>query len=105
MIKRSFSEFSSQRLQPEQKNLLAKIEAKLQSLEKIDCIFGEPDIENFHALHSELKSVDADLQQTILSTRSAQQLLSMPGRVVLVTTKVRPKSFPSLNSPRSTHIQ
>ena len=83
MIKRSFSEFSSQRLLPEQQQLLKKAEAKLKTLETIDCIFGEPDIENYYSLHSEFISLEQQLLKTILNSKIGQQQLIV-GRILLL---------------------
>ncbi|PRP78199.1 hypothetical protein PROFUN_13996 [Planoprotostelium fungivorum] len=92
MIKRSFSEFSSQKLLPEQKSMLSRAENVLKTLAPIDCIFGEPDIENYHALHSEKKRIEEDMQVTILSSKSAAQSL-VPGRLVVVNTKEYPQAL------------
>eukprot|EP01117_Protostelium_nocturnum_P003499 TRINITY_DN1455_c0_g4_i1.p1 TRINITY_DN1455_c0_g4~~TRINITY_DN1455_c0_g4_i1.p1 ORF type:complete len:1331 (-),score=569.99 TRINITY_DN1455_c0_g4_i1:196-4188(-) len=85
MIKRSFSEVSTQKLLPEQKSMLSRAENVMKKLAPIDCIFGEPDIENFHSLHSECRKIEQDLQKTIMSSRQGVQSL-VAGRLVIVNT-------------------
>ncbi len=88
--------------------LSAQVENELKKAEEIVCIFGEPDIENYHSLYSELRRIDKDMQTFILQSRqvrlprelvacrSAQVALLrlqgiaalVPGRVVTINSKV-----------------
>lgn len=87
MIKRSFSEFSTQKILPEQKKMLLKIESKLKQLETIKCIFGEPDIENYYFLENEYKKLENSLQNMIIKSKQGLQSL-ISGRIVIIKTKV-----------------
>lgn len=88
MIRRSFSEFHSQRVIPEQQALLASGEARVSALPPIHCIYGEPDIENYHSLFSQVEKLDAELQKTVLLSRQGAAAL-VPGRVVVIHNAVR----------------
>jgi antiviral helicase SKI2 len=85
MIKRSFSEFNSQKLLPEQQQLLMKAEKRLKSLEKISCIYEEPDIENYHRLVKEAKNYEAKMTDFITHSQKGQSALAS-GRVILMNT-------------------
>jgi len=94
-MKRSFSEFFTQRTLPQQRQKLLLVlcnpihfcsyssgemcnihaqqdEAKLSSLHDMGCLFGEPDIENYYQLSSSKKQLDVDCQKTIMSSKVAQ---------------------------------
>lgn len=87
MLKRSFAEFFSQHLQPEQQELLIKTEKQLSKLEKIECIMGEPDIENYHSIYSEISSINKQLMTMLLNSKNSSQILSS-GRVLILKTQV-----------------
>jgi hypothetical protein len=47
-------------------------EAKLSGLQDLECLFGEPDIENYYQLASQKKQLDAECQRTIMASKVAQ---------------------------------
>lgn len=89
MMKRSFSEFFTQRALPQQRQKLLLVwfallacsasltidnqgEAQLAKLVDIECIFGEPDIENYYQLAAQKKKLDFQCQKTIMTSKVAQ---------------------------------
>lgn len=89
MMKRSFSEFFTQRTLPQQRQKLILDEAKLSGLQDLECLFGEPDIENYYQLASQKKQLDAECQRTIMASKVAQAALGA-GRVVWISTAKYP---------------
>ncbi|KAL2653895.1 hypothetical protein R1flu_022023 [Riccia fluitans] len=86
MLKRSFAEFHAQRALPEQQQQLLEREGALSKMNAtIDCILGEPTIEEYYALAIEAERLGEAVQETVMQSRAAQQALT-PGRVVIVKT-------------------
>ncbi|KAJ7561237.1 hypothetical protein O6H91_03G020200 [Diphasiastrum complanatum] len=84
LLKRSFAEFHAQRALPEQQQQLQKREGELIKLTStIECIFGEPTIEEYYELARESEQLGKEIQDTIMQSRAAQQSLT-PGRIVIV---------------------
>eukprot|EP01083_Nonionella_stella_P272974 925973_1 len=84
MIKRSFCEFDSQRKMPEQKVMLQKRKARLDTLGQIECIYGTPEaIDEYHSLSSEIQRVNTGLIQELIHSRIGGQLFC-PGRVLAI---------------------
>ncbi|KAG6547499.1 hypothetical protein Mapa_010947 [Marchantia paleacea] len=94
MLKRSFAEFHAQRALPEQQQQLLEREGALSKMNAtIDCILGEPTVEEYYALAIEAEKLGEVVQETVMQSRAAQQALT-PGRVVIVKTPQVP--VPSL---------
>eukprot|EP00698_Gefionella_okellyi_P025525 TRINITY_DN9389_c0_g1_i1.p1 TRINITY_DN9389_c0_g1~~TRINITY_DN9389_c0_g1_i1.p1 ORF type:complete len:1222 (-),score=319.66 TRINITY_DN9389_c0_g1_i1:16-3654(-) len=85
MIKRSFSEFGTQAAQPGARTTLADSQAMLEALGPIDCIYGEPDIENFHGLACEASDMSVKLRNSLQASRALGGALCT-GRVVMVVS-------------------
>ncbi|XP_020223630.1 DExH-box ATP-dependent RNA helicase DExH11 [Cajanus cajan] len=84
MLKRSFAEFHAQKKLPEMQQLLKR---KLdQPTKAIECIKGEPTIEEYYDLYSEAESYGNQISEAILQSPSAQQFLNT-GRVVIVKSE------------------
>ncbi|GAM27183.1 hypothetical protein SAMD00019534_103580 [Acytostelium subglobosum LB1] len=82
MIKRSFSEFSSQKDLPEIRQEIEKIKKQYDEVPEVECILGEPDIENYYQLFCESKSKNQAVQKAILSVQSDNHFQA--GRVVIL---------------------
>ncbi|XP_061374001.1 DExH-box ATP-dependent RNA helicase DExH11 isoform X2 [Gastrolobium bilobum] len=84
MLKRSFAEFHAQKKLPEMQQLLKR---KLnQPTKAIECIKGEPTIEEYYDLYSEAETYGNQISEAILQSPSAQQFLTT-GRVVVVKSE------------------
>jgi antiviral helicase SKI2 len=66
MIRRSFSEFHAQRDNKDKKRRLEKGSTVLATLKEIECIFGEPDIDNYKRADEDLVRVNWDINDFIL---------------------------------------
>ncbi|XP_077238807.1 RNA helicase, ATP-dependent, SK12/DOB1 protein isoform X2 [Tasmannia lanceolata] len=84
MLKRSFAEFHAQKKLPEKQQLLLRKLA--QPTKTIECIKGEPAIEEYHGMATEAEKHREHIFETILQSNTAQQFLS-PGRVVIVKSQ------------------
>ncbi|OVA17687.1 Helicase [Macleaya cordata] len=82
MLKRSFAEFHSQKKLPEKQQLLMLMLA--QPTNAIECIKGEPAIEEYYEMLTEADKLKDSVLDTLMQSSSAQQFLT-PGRVVVVT--------------------
>jgi antiviral helicase SKI2 len=90
MLKRSFAEFHAQRALPEQQRQLLEREGALSKMNvKIDCILGEPTIEEYYNVALEAEKLGDRIQEAVMQSRTAQQSL-VPGRVVVVKTPIVP---------------
>ncbi|EGC35475.1 hypothetical protein DICPUDRAFT_152207 [Dictyostelium purpureum] len=83
MIKRSFSEFSSQQEIPDIEKQISKLTEQYKSLGEIECILGEPDIENYYSLFSQSKNINERIQKTILNLPNSNHF--SPGRVLVLS--------------------
>ncbi|XP_010928932.1 DExH-box ATP-dependent RNA helicase DExH11 isoform X2 [Elaeis guineensis] len=84
MLKRSFAEFHAQKNLPEKERLL--LQKLRQTTKSIECIKGEPAIEEYYAMASEAESHREHIAQATMQSHSALQFLS-PGRVVVVKSQ------------------
>ncbi|KAE9591144.1 hypothetical protein Lal_00039818 [Lupinus albus] len=84
MLKRSFAEFHAQKKLPEMQQLLKR---KLnQPTKAIECIKGEPTIEEYYDLYSEAETYSNQISEAILQSPNAQQFLNT-GRVIVVKSE------------------
>ncbi|KAL9238723.1 hypothetical protein vseg_013107 [Gypsophila vaccaria] len=81
MLKRSFAEFHAQKKLPEKQQLLMRKLA--QPTKTIECIKGEPSIEEYYELYKEAEGYLNRITDGIMQSHAAQQFLT-PGRVVVV---------------------
>ncbi|KAJ6670688.1 ATP-DEPENDENT RNA AND DNA HELICASE [Salix viminalis] len=81
MLKRSFAEFGSQKQLPEQQKALMRKLA--QPAKTVECIKGEPTIEEYYDLFLEAEKYGNEVAETVMQSRHAQTFLT-PGRVVIV---------------------
>jgi len=84
MLRRSFGEARAARLVPLHRRTLREAQAKLAALPALDCIKGEPAIEDFHRLHCDWSRADAALKTALLT--SGLKSLGI-GRIVVVQTE------------------
>ncbi|KAI3774096.1 hypothetical protein L1987_48639 [Smallanthus sonchifolius] len=84
MLKRSFAEFHAQKKLPEQQQLLMRKLA--QPTKTIECIKGEPAIEEYYEWYLEAEMYSNHITETVLQSSVSQPFL-MPGRVVVVRSQ------------------
>ncbi|KAK5578123.1 hypothetical protein RB653_003076 [Dictyostelium firmibasis] len=84
MIKRSFSEFSSQKELPGIEKQIEKLQQQQKQLAQVDCILGEPDIDHYFKLFSQAKKYNQHIQNTILNLPNDSHL--SVGRVIVLST-------------------
>ncbi|XP_073062145.1 DExH-box ATP-dependent RNA helicase DExH11 isoform X2 [Primulina eburnea] len=84
MLKRSFAEFHAQKNLPEKQQLLMRKLA--QPTKIIECIKGEPGIEDYYELYSEAEKYGKHIAEAVMQSPVSQQRLT-PGRVVLVKSQ------------------
>lgn len=84
MLKRSFAEFHEQKNLPaKEKLLMLKLS---QTTKAIECIKGEPAIEEYYELASQAETYRDCISEAIMQSNVVQQFLS-PGRVVVVRSQ------------------
>ncbi|KAG1774053.1 ATP-dependent RNA helicase [Suillus placidus] len=83
MIKRSFSENSSQRLLPEHQKQVAEHERTLSNMPKLECDVCSVDIERYYDLSLEIVGLNNKLCTMVTSIPSNANLFG-PGRVVIL---------------------
>ncbi|XP_038706766.1 DExH-box ATP-dependent RNA helicase DExH11 isoform X2 [Tripterygium wilfordii] len=84
MLKRSFAEFHAQKKLPEQHQLLM---LKLsQPTRTIDCIKGEPTIEEYYEMYSEAEKHSSLISEAVMQSHVARRFLTL-GRVVVVKSQ------------------
>ncbi|CAI9106905.1 OLC1v1006152C1 [Oldenlandia corymbosa var. corymbosa] len=104
MLKRSFAEFHAQKKLPEQQ---LKLKQKLdQPTRTIECIKGEPAIEEYFEMYSEAETYSRKIIEAVVQFSGSQQYLS-PGRVVVVKSKLDQDRLLGVlvKSPSSTNKQ
>ncbi|XP_025811051.1 DExH-box ATP-dependent RNA helicase DExH11 isoform X3 [Panicum hallii] len=84
MLKRSFAEFHAQKNLPEKEKLL--LQMLRQPTKTIECIKGEPSIEEYYEMSLEAEAHRECITEAIMQSSSAQQFL-MPGRLVVVKSE------------------
>ncbi|EYU45971.1 hypothetical protein MIMGU_mgv1a000291mg [Erythranthe guttata] len=85
MLKRSFAEFHAQKKLPEQQQLLMRKLA--QPTKIIECIKGEPAIEEYYEMYSEAERYSNMITEAVMLSPVSQQHLQ-PGRVVVVKSQL-----------------
>uniref|UniRef100_A0A1D1YRD5 Helicase SKI2W n=1 Tax=Anthurium amnicola TaxID=1678845 RepID=A0A1D1YRD5_9ARAE len=81
MLKRSFAEFHTQKKLPEKEKLLLLMLS--QPAKTIDCIKGEPAIEEYFDMASEAEELRTCISEAVMQSPYTQHFL-LPGRVVIV---------------------
>jgi len=81
MLKRSFAEFHAQKNLPEKEKLL--LQMLRQPTRTIECIKGEPSIEEYYEVALEAEKHRESITQAIMQLPNSQQFLT-PGRLVVV---------------------
>ncbi|XP_058198935.1 DExH-box ATP-dependent RNA helicase DExH11 [Rhododendron vialii] len=84
MLKRSFAEFHAQKKLPEQQQLLMRKLA--QPTKAIECIKGEPAIEEYYEMYSEAEKYSNQISEAIMQSPPSQKFL-IPGTVVVVKSQ------------------
>ncbi|XP_050236549.1 DExH-box ATP-dependent RNA helicase DExH11 [Mercurialis annua] len=84
MLKRSFAEFHAQKKLPETQLLLKKL--KQQPAKAIECIKGEPAIEEYYDTFLEAEKYSNQISEAVMPSSAAQQFLTL-GRVVVVKSQ------------------
>lgn len=83
MLKRSFAEFHAQKKLPEKQQLLMR---KLAQQTKVECIKGEPAIEEYYEMCAEAEKYHNQISKAVMQSPLAQQFLT-PGRVVVMKSQ------------------
>ncbi|KAE8807411.1 Helicase SKI2W [Hordeum vulgare] len=84
MLKRSFAEFHAQKDLPEKEKLL--LQMLRQPTKTIECIKGEPSIEEYYDMFLEAEEHREFVTEAIMQLHTTQQFLA-PGRLVVVKSK------------------
>ncbi|KAM7256254.1 hypothetical protein ACFE04_011995 [Oxalis oulophora] len=82
MLKRSFAEFHAQKKLPEKQQQLLMLKLS-QPAKTIECIKGEPAIEEYYEMYAEAEKYSNSVLEAVMQSPVAQQFLT-PGRVVVV---------------------
>ncbi|KAJ3135035.1 hypothetical protein HK100_003090 [Physocladia obscura] len=85
MIKRSFSENTSQKLLPDQQNMYDESAKALSNLAKLTCSICATDISQFYDLSSKIVLLGHQLREKLLRTPVGTKAAS-PGRVIIVNS-------------------
>lgn len=88
MIKRSFSENSTQKLLPDTKRLVDENEQKRSALRQLDCAICEPDLENFYDICGEVVHLNRTMITQFITAMPAGNRALCPGRLVIVNSNV-----------------
>jgi len=91
MIRRSFSESLTQKEVTRSVQHLKNAERDFKNLEEITCIYGEPDIENYHSLSSQIVSMNSELQEYIVSQSTSTHLHQ--GRLLVFSSENYPQAY------------
>ncbi|CAG8609553.1 26011_t:CDS:10, partial [Dentiscutata erythropus] len=83
MIKRSFSEHSSQILLPKYKQKLEESEMSLSTFQKLDCTICSPDIKDYYNVSTRILELNHKLLETIMLTPQGNKALSQ-GRIMII---------------------
>uniref|UniRef100_A0A453NED5 ATP-dependent RNA helicase Ski2/MTR4 C-terminal domain-containing protein n=8 Tax=Aegilops tauschii subsp. strangulata TaxID=200361 RepID=A0A453NED5_AEGTS len=84
MLKRSFAEFHAQKDLPQKEKLL--LQMLRQPTKTIECIKGEPSIEEYYDMFLEAEEHREFVTEAIMQLHTTQQFLA-PGRLVVVKSK------------------
>jgi len=88
MMRRSFAELLNQRLANEYRESLRVAKEKLANLKSIECIRGDPDIENYYQLTLQERDVGNKMTKWILKSTLSTKYLRV-GRVLIINSKTR----------------
>ncbi|KAG1466814.1 hypothetical protein G6F46_001870 [Rhizopus delemar] len=88
MIKRSFSENSTQKLLPDTKRLVDENEQKRNALRQLDCAICEPDIEKFYDICGEVVYLNRTMMTQFVTAMPAGNRALCPGRLVIINSNV-----------------
>jgi len=97
MIKRSFSENSSQRMLPEHRKIYAEKVKSLGSMKALDCSICSSDIRSYHATYSMMEDARREMYADISKTPTGSKALS-PGRLIVIHTVCFFSCFFSFNA-------
>lgn len=89
MIKRSFSENTSQRLLPDQQKKVLESEKQLQSLPKLDDSEATTKIRRYYDISARLAEINRSLTSTLHGSLLGHKLFA-PGRIVVLQDNVSP---------------
>jgi len=89
MIKMSFGEIHAQKEAPEQELQLQRAQALLTDIEDIQCIMGEPDIENYYRLMAQIKLINRELEDILLGLPKVLSAAICPGRVLYISDRCK----------------
>ncbi|CAG8511393.1 21781_t:CDS:10 [Gigaspora margarita] len=101
MIKRSFSEHSSQIMLPTYKQMLEKSEKSLSSFQKLDCTICSPDIKDYYNVSTRILELNHKLLEKIMSTPQGNKALSQ-GRIVIINNSYYRNIVAVILKPSST---
>jgi antiviral helicase SKI2 len=87
MIKRSFSENSTQKSLPLQEELRIQGEKILKSIKSIDCTYCSVDLKDFYDTSSRILSLTYFMNAKIINSSQGNKALA-PGRIVVVNNAV-----------------
>lgn len=88
MIKRSFSENSSQRLLPDTKRLVDENEKKKSALRQLDCTICGTDLDKFYDVCADVVNLNRLMMTQYISKSPVGHRALSTGRLVIVNTNV-----------------
>lgn len=88
MIKRSFSENSTQKLLPDTKRLVDENEQRKLALRQLDCTICGPDLEQFYDVCGEVITLNRNMMLQYISKSPAGNRALTAGRIVIVNNNV-----------------
>ncbi|KAI9264753.1 NUC185 domain-containing protein [Sporodiniella umbellata] len=88
MIKRSFSENSTQKLLPDTERLVNENEQKRSALRQLDCAICETDLENFYDVCSEIVHWNRVMTTQFITATPAGNRALCPGRLVVIKSNL-----------------
>ncbi|CAM0142365.1 unnamed protein product [Umbelopsis sp. WA50703] len=100
MIKRSFSENTSQRLLPDTEKLVNESELSLSKLKQLDCTVCSTDIQKYYDLSSEVITSNRKMAWQIAMHPAGHRALT-PGRVTVVNNAIYPNAAAVILQPAS----
>ncbi|KAI8148032.1 NUC185 domain-containing protein [Fennellomyces sp. T-0311] len=102
MIKRSFSENSTQRLLPDTKRLVDENEQKKSALRQLDCTICGPDLDTFYDICGEVVQLNRTMMLQHISKSPAGHRALTPGRLVIVNSNIYRNAPAILLKPMAT---
>lgn len=98
MIKRSFSENSTQRLLPDTKRLVDENEQKKNSLRLLDCTICGPDLDRFYDVSGEVVQLNRTMMLQHISRTPAGNRALTAGRLVIANSAVSAANVAAVRS-------